>query len=191
MIRKIFLVCLYSLLFSSVFSVTAQPNDQDSFEDKIIWSEARPLTWDDFKGETQDIAHSVAETNAGFKASWHFINNYKKLEFKVYAYFIPSKSWFEKEHGTDYVLNHEQRHFDIAEIFARKLRRRFTAIRSGDISTLNNKKLSAIYKEVFAEYDRFQQLYDEETESGVNEEVQEKWNQRIDTLLENLVAFAQ
>ncbi len=90
--------------------------------DTIYWSENDPLEWTDFKGHPRFEYTSVsALTSSG-------IVHYKGckdglINYKVRAYFEKEKSWVKEEARTDHHLQHEQIHFDITELYARKLRK--------------------------------------------------------------------
>ena len=71
------------------------------------------------------------------------------------------------------MLIHEQGHFDLCEIYTRKLRQRIQRAR---ITGSNLKPaLRKIYNEVQDEYVRRQEQYEEETEHSLNREGQAKW----------------
>jgi len=90
-------------------------------EEIIYWSSDYRLTWDDFAGEPRfDYEAISALTSSG-------IVHYKgckdgEITFKVRAYFEKNESWVKAEALTDHHLIHEQIHFDITELSARKLR---------------------------------------------------------------------
>ena len=84
-------------------------------------------------------------------------------------------------HRTEYILSHEQGHFDIAEIFARKLHK--------SLSEYNfNKKtfqqdLKAIYENLMQEKEAMQEQYDRETNHSINKSAQAAWLSKINDLL--------
>ena len=90
--------------------------------DNIYWSEDYKLDWKDFKGEPRfDYKDISALTSSG-------IVHYKgckdgKINYKVRAYFEKQESWVKEEARTEHHLIHEQIHFDITELYARKLRK--------------------------------------------------------------------
>ena len=84
------------------------------------------------------------------------------------------------------VLHHEQFHFDITELYARKL--------YVDASKLigqrgNTNQLKQLFKDANTECNEMQNQYDEESNHGVNEEKQIEWENRIKQLLENTPAY--
>jgi hypothetical protein len=86
-------------------------------EDFIKWNENRKLTWDDFKAEPLKMGSTVAMTTTHLGFSYSFANG--KITYKIDCWFDKNKSWGLVKN--DWILKHEQGHFDIAEIFARQL----------------------------------------------------------------------
>ncbi|WP_228420345.1 DUF922 domain-containing protein [Chryseobacterium sp. 5_R23647] len=103
---------------------------------------------------------------------------------KIEAIFIEDKSWKDDKKISDYSLLHEQKHFDIAEIFARKLRREVSEkiISSADYI----ESFYKIYNKITKEYNNFQSLYDQDTKNGTNKAKQKEYNSIIINELELL-----
>ena len=89
---------------------------------------------------------------------------------------------------TDYILAHEQGHFDITEIFARKLNE---ALQNYDFNRKNFKKdINDIYQSIVKEKEEYQKAYDEESDHSRNRKVQYDWLEKIDKLLEETDPYA-
>ncbi|WEK34899.1 MAG: hypothetical protein P0Y53_20620 [Candidatus Pseudobacter hemicellulosilyticus] len=92
----------------------------------IKWSPGRKLTHADFKQALRDSSllfrHKKIAVEAYSKVGivYEPVMKGKRLEILVYAAFDPAGSWISREAGPS-TLQHEQAHFDIAEIYARKL----------------------------------------------------------------------
>src|SRR5690349_706212 len=86
-------------------------------EDFISWSGDRLLTWEDFKCEPKTGTDAVASTSTSLGIAYQLVDG--KLTYDVTCNFSKVKSWGSMK--TDYILAHEQGHFDITEIYARKL----------------------------------------------------------------------
>ncbi|MFK8102915.1 MAG: hypothetical protein AB8G15_10340 [Saprospiraceae bacterium] len=90
--------------------------------DILYWNADKRLSWDDFAGEPRfDYEGVAALTSSG-------IVHYKgckdnNINYRVRAYFEKHESWVKEEALTTHHLRHEQLHFDITELFARKLRK--------------------------------------------------------------------
>ena len=97
-----------------------------------------------------------------------------KVVFIVCNRFLKDRSW-KKSDFDEYVLNHEQRHFDIAEIYARKIRYSLDSIKSEPL-----KYYKSIVQNHLRARKKYSEKYDDETNHSQNKEVQELWNNYID-----------
>ena len=88
----------------------------------IKWNEDRKLTWDDFKAAPLKMGSTAAMTTTHLGFSYSVANG--KITYKIDCQFEKNKSWGLVKN--DWILKHEQGHFDIAEIFARKLNKSLT-----------------------------------------------------------------
>src|SRR5436190_4980330 len=88
----------------------------------IPWSINRKLTWNDFHGFASSYSQADAATAIHISARPFY--HKKKLYYDVNAYFIPNQSWFRTKSAA--LLRHEQLHFDIAELYARKVRKKIS-----------------------------------------------------------------
>lgn len=154
---------------------------------KINWSEDRKLVWDNFKSKTNNLGGStvVAYTHCGWEYSAITSSDPKvPVKIEIQTIFNEDKSWKDDKRINDYVLVHEQKHFDIAEIHARKLRKEV----SEKIKTTSeyNKFFKTIYSKISSEYKQFQTTYDRITEHGMNKEKQAEYNILISEELEKL-----
>ncbi|WP_160138372.1 DUF922 domain-containing protein [Chryseobacterium sp. c4a] len=160
------------------------------FGQKIIWQEGLKLNWDHFKSPVNrknnpDVA---AYTNCGWEYSVVKSTNPKSpVKIEIKTIFNEDKSWKDVNKINDYILLHEQKHFDIAEIFVRKFRKSIAEnIRnSGDY----NRLFKSIYNTISTEYKTFQGAYDRDTRHGMNKEKQAEYNAIISGELENLKSY--
>jgi predicted secreted Zn-dependent protease len=89
---------------------------------------------------------------------------------------------------TPYILAHEQAHFDITEIFARKLHK---ALMEYDFDQSTYKRdINSIYQRVVAEKEAFQAAYDKETDHSRNKRIQYEWLDQIDAILVDTEPYA-
>ena len=170
-------VLKYSLIFG-LLTLMSFHNEQDY--ETISWNVNAPLTWNDFKGEAPERARAAATTASGitYRFSTNSTQNVDvvEIDFEVSTYFYPNKSWYKPELCDDVILGHEQLHFDISELFARKLRERLKNTRfTKNVKT----EIKTIYKDVLEELSDFQDNYDEETNYSRNHEQQLIWNEKI------------
>ena len=179
------------LLLASGISVAAQKVETKitwltaipDAKDNIIYSPTKKLTIADFKGTANDGTDAVAMTSSGFmfQANYHYENKKATLAIAVYCSFNKNESWMKEKGKTQYVLAHEQRHFDISYLgtlqFIKKLQQ--VTLYQQNYSD----QLKLIYKEVVQEMTELQRQYDSETNNGINTAKQEEWNKKIEKKL--------
>lgn len=147
-------------------------------EDSMAWDAGRKLSWEDFQGPVPPDAVPAATTASGISYTYtaNLIHHEVQLDFEVTAFFYPGESWYRPEICDAHVLQHEQLHFDISELFARKMRLRLE--RTAFTENVKS-EVRAIYREILKELSEFQDRYDWETNFSRNKEAQNLWNQRI------------
>ncbi|WP_400079280.1 hypothetical protein [Winogradskyella sp. R77965] len=143
------------------------------YENQILWSPERKLTWNDFKGkpDKKNYPNTLALTNSGFGYE-SGINLLKNGKIFVQSVFNTKESWVVPKGKNDYVLRHEQIHFDITEIYSRKLRKELA---DAKVTSDNLVTAKIIFDKVFNELQKRQDKYDRETKYGDKEETQENW----------------
>src|SRR5436190_457537 len=92
-------------------------------EDEVIsWSKDRKLTWADYKGKPQRrFAAASTVYSLGRKV---IMQSNGTTAAQINAYFYCDDSWKKESWINESVLAHEQKHFDIVELFARKIRKK-------------------------------------------------------------------
>ncbi len=158
-------------------------------KEKIEWKESKPLSWEDFKAEADpDISYS-ANTNSGISYSWNYstASGRPVLEHEVYSCFYPERSWVKNEDADNYLLAHEQLHFDISELHARKLRK---ALANYEIGRNIRQDLKRLYGQIEKERVSMQNLFDEETSHSENKEAEMRWRDLVKDELERLKEYS-
>lgn len=147
-------------------------------EEGVLWNPNIRLTWADFKGKVPPAAVPAATTASGISYTYsaNLLHHEVHLDYEVNAYFYPNESWYKPEVCDENTLSHEQLHFDISELFARKMRDRLERTSFSDDVKAEIRK---IYKEILEELKDFQDQYDWETNFSRNREKQLEWNQKI------------
>ena len=107
----------------------------------------------------------------------------------INAFFIKSQSWRQKDFTDDFVLGHEQTHFNIAEVYCRKLRKKISQAKYKDTKKAMQ-EIQKTYNETFAELKAYQKQYDVETKHSINKDEQIKWNKTVEAQLQSLNAFS-
>ena len=108
------------------------------------------------------------------------------LNYQVFSFFNKNKSWSKSTNDTALLL-HEQGHFDINEIFTRKLKKAFKAYKLNEATV--SEDLRAIFNKIWQEKIAFDMLYDKETDHSNNKTQQAGWNKKIADELSRLSAF--
>jgi len=149
---------------------------------KIIWSADYRLKWEDFQGKPDLKYEGDALTSSGIIYECEYKSESNKFKFNIICYFDKKKSWVKKDKNTDYLLNHEQVHFDITEVFARRLKKE---LGERTFTTANVKReVSAIYNRIMKEWTAEENLYDKETKHSKIKEKQKEWNLKVANQLE-------
>lgn len=157
----------------------------------LIWSAERKLKWSDFQGNKKDFNDfgKKAESTCGIQCEMIKKNEDYLPVFETYSYFIKNQSWTIS--WKDNTLEHEQIHFDIFELYARKIRKSIDSLHN------ENEREIEIYLDCinksFKGCDEYNDLYDREVytimeDSGVifKQEIQDLWKIRIQNELRNL-----
>jgi len=176
--------------FDAIYYKVEHPR---TYEKEILWSEKRMLEWEDFRAEKQPHAYNaVALTYCGIQYSVKALTSLygSKTNYVVKCIFYPEKSWATTDSAqrTDDVLKHEQKHFDLCEVYARRLYKELTNTK---INAFNMDDANAVYQRIMKEYEERQYLYDEETHNTTNyQDVQKKWDEDIARELAELNEYA-
>ena len=156
---------------------------QDKNEELIDWSTTNRLGWSDYKGSPDPNSGAAATTTSYLGIEYNFKNN--TVTYKIVCRFSKNKSW--GLYKTDHILSHEQGHFDITEIFARRL---VKAVREYKFDPKKYQDdLSKMYKKIMEEKEEFQEKYDEETDFSRNKVKQAEWLKKIIQELEDLEEY--
>ncbi|HKC68371.1 MAG TPA: DUF922 domain-containing protein [Bacteroidia bacterium] len=154
-------------------------------EEVIVWQKNRKLTWDDYQGKRQKRFAAASTVYSMYR---HISKTPSgDIIATVKAYFYPKDSW-KSSWIDDALLAHEQKHFDIVELYARKLRKQLTQIKVRNEADAEQ-KLDSIHKIIDAEMDAFQDKYDDETDYSMAHDPQISWIKKIDAAIDNLSAY--
>ena len=178
---------IFIILFCGIgeFSGLAQ-------ESQVPWAPDFRLEWKDFEGPVNPTSPFSANTSSGISYGWslkHGGNKTPEFSYRAFAFFVPERSWVKEGKRSPHLLAHEQLHFDITEIHARKLRkalRNFDPVRVKDVKGTVQK----IYKRIETESKKMQEQFDLETLHSQNDKAQLKWRERIVADLKALEEFA-
>jgi hypothetical protein len=151
--------------------------------ERLVWDADRQLEWSDFKGSPDYLLDYVATTNSGMSHSYGINGNgfLDKSTSSVLAHFYPTFSWYKPADTTAAILRHEQTHFDITEVYARKLRKR---IQEYVFTANSNEEIKQLYKTIETERREAQRLFDQETDHSRLKDRELFWAERIRDSLE-------
>jgi hypothetical protein len=157
----------------------------DGNDEAMVWQKNRKLTWDDYQGKRQkrfaaastvySMYRTIAKTSSG------------NIIATVKALFYPKDSW-KSNWIDDALLAHEQKHFDIVELYARKLRKQLTLIKVRNEEDAEQ-KLDSLHKIIDAEMDAYQDKYDDETNYSMAHNAQASWIRKIDASIDSLSTY--
>jgi hypothetical protein len=170
------------------FSVKAQNFSNAKIRgERLVWHPDSLLKWEYFQAKPKSAYGIAALSNIAIDNKAELINN-RTVRVTIVATFNKYYSWAKEEFKDDYVLKHEQVHFDIYELYARKCRKEFTEAKF----TYNNmqKKLPKLLYKYGNEAVEYQKKYDEETKHSIIESKQEEWNIKIAEELKELEEYA-
>lgn len=163
------------------FLLLATPSWAQSNERELLeWNEFYKLQWHDFQGQPTAESIGDAGTYVRIIAKPYLVK--KQVRYTVTAYFNKARSW--KHDTSDSMLEHERLHFDIAELYARKIRKRI-----GELSREGVDDVKAYNREIQAllqESNEFDRSYDIETLHGALTEKQARWQKKVAGELEKL-----
>ncbi|MEM1001281.1 MAG: DUF922 domain-containing protein [Bacteroidota bacterium] len=155
-------------------------------EESVSWNDKTPLEWVDFEADYNPKSDAVALTASGITFGYSIgqINNViSSFKAQVYAHFYPARSWVKPEHDNEYILAHEQLHFDITELHARLMRKELSELR---ISNNIKQRIQEVHRRISMDLDRMQILYDSDTNHSINREAQLRWIQEVKQALKVL-----
>jgi len=172
------------LLIAILFMANQDSINPNTNYTVIHWCKDKKLSWSDFQGKPDGHQHHAL---TAYEIEFNISIKGDKSEFEVTCYFPKNKSWVKPGKANYKLLKHEQLHFDIAEIHARKLRKELQQTKI----TLQNLEIKSdeIYQRNWKKLNQMQIAYDRDTDHSNVEAKQKKWEDRIASLLTELEPF--
>lgn len=176
------LFLLFVVAFPCVSAKTPGDTRLEVEIDKIEWSENKKLTWADFRGPRTKSGSYVASTASGISFSYSHQETNGKIDYDytIACHFYPDDSWYDAAHASDYILKHEQTHFDISELHARKLRKQISEAR---FSKQVKAEIRALYEATEVERRVMQSLFDSESDHSKNKTEEYRWETFVEQQL--------
>jgi hypothetical protein len=141
---------------------------------KKVWRSDETIEWSDFKATPDSSSKYAAYINSNLIYKINEVYNYPQVV--VSAMMMPDESWTKTKLNAS-LLKHEQIHFSITEIYARK----FENINSHWplIPVIIEDSLTKISMEHYL----LDSLYDSETNHSLNVAKQLEWDKKVEKLL--------
>lgn len=164
---------LFGIFFSLFFNLLPA-----CFAQGIQWSAKSPLSVSDFKGKPDTSVPYLAVTYSRIGQKMALKNGILSIE--VTHVFDPDRLWMKKEHAVSALLEHEQLHFTLSEVYARRIQQQLRNL----IPTqkLQETIRSIVQKELNSMNAR-QDAYDRETNHGTKRSEQEQWKRTIEDMI--------
>ena len=143
-----------------------------------------------FNGETQTditdkLIKTAAATYSGF--TYAYIINNDSINLYAFSFFDIEQSWASKR--SKYILKHEQKHFDITEIYSRKFKKKIMEL------DFSSQPIDSLISQTYTYYEKklgeIQYRYDNETGHGTNKEAQTSWDLLIEKELNETNKFEE
>lgn len=158
--------------------------------DGLVWAKD-VLTWEHFHqksytGGGKGIAGVYMKMLVDVSDSIVVVDGIRRVEVHIYALAIPGMSYVRDGYATNGTLAHERMHFNILEVFARRLRKELLTMEFNEKSY--KKKIETLRKKTWAEAEKIQKKYDKthrQKEGG-----HDWWVVDINNSLEELSAYA-
>ena len=153
--------------------------------EKIDWVPGLKLSWGDFKGKPDSRMEEIAAlTSSSISYSRYCENGVLKADVK--AIFRKQESWVRTVAMTDEYLAHEQLHFDITELYARKLRASLSYHR---FSCDQVQDMENVVKRILDEWRKMEEAYDLDTAFSHDKPKQRHWHAFINNQLNDYHRF--
>ncbi|MCG8577558.1 MAG: DUF922 domain-containing protein [Flavobacteriales bacterium] len=178
------LLIFTSLLFLS-FSFTSTGEPLQSKGNYVDWTEGK-LNWKQFKGKVPSGTPFAALTYSAIDLQLESEGN--SLSIFINTIFDPKLSWKKKD-VNDYLLAHEQLHFDITEYHSRLLRKELQSIKFKSFDSIGD-QVQEVFMKISQDADDMQEEYDSDTDHSKVKRKQLEWNDKVKSLLKETKDYA-
>jgi len=160
-------------------------DNPEEYEQRILWHKKRPLKIKNFKASPEKRPfQAVTFSGINYYSSGNKING--KGLLIIESYFDTELSYFARSEMDKAVLSHEQKHFDISEIYARKFRKKVIEEVSSYVEFME------VHEDMFYKIQKVWNAKQDEYDSEVyaDRSLQAKWDEWVSTELESLSDYA-
>lgn len=166
--------------FAVASKITTMPpygaNDADT-----IYYPTRRVIWSDFTGSPafgSDRFAAAIFVSIGYALEMTVRSQVILANFTPKVYMVKGLSWVRTANQNSYSLQHEQLHFDIAQIAMNRYVERVKTINESTPEDVQS-RVHYEYLEAFREMNRLQEAYDDETGHGTDVAAQNRWEAQI------------
>lgn len=172
-----------NILFFFVVFVFSAPSNTST---EIEWCHQRYISWDDFWGKPDKYSRYSA-ISATYLQEKHRCDYRNRFTYSVRTVFVKTQSW-STDKKSENLLHHEQLHFDLTELYARKLRKTFSELQNP--CSLPKSQVKSIIDNLYNEMEKAHSLYDQETLHGLKSGKQAFWTKLITESLAEMEDYA-
>jgi hypothetical protein len=173
-------------------SLTSVIESEMLAQEAFAWAANRPLRWADFQATAPRSGDASALT--AYSVFYGVRCTGSDFEFLAVAGFLPKSSWVKPVVLTgpptagDHALRHEQTHFDLTEVYTRRLRKQFVDLYE---PCRRPDSLDPLVQQLLRQEKAEQARYDEETRHGLASGQQDAWNRRVAEDLTSLAKYVR
>ena len=180
---KVSLILFILFFLNPLLSINTNKlsDDKDAI---IIWNKGHKLEWSDYTPTKYSVGNDGAASDVKIKYQIVKYTSNDSSDIFIYSCFNKKNSWAIVKHEDSLGLEHERHHFDLCEIYARKLRKE-----TGKMNFYTDDFINLTYKTI-REENKEQDLYDKETNHSLNKIKQVEWDKKIDNQLKTLDSFS-
>ena len=164
---------------------------QASPDMSLLWSANRRLVWSDYQAKPPTQRDASALTS--YVLSFDNDCTGGTYHVRIVTAFLQDKSWVDpavlvQPTVSRLALQHEQTHFDLSELHARKMRKAIAALKEPCAMTEDQRR--AVVAPYITEDRDTQRRYDRETSNGRDVRFQADWIRNVSLQLDALKQYA-
>ncbi len=155
-----------------------------SQSDIILWNSNKELEWSDFQASPpsdKGVKLAVSSVKIVVESNEYYEGDIP--DFSIKSYFNKRKSWTVTDNKKS--LLHERLHFDITEVYSRRIRCQLKALREAGERDVTIYKTT--YRKLLKEHSEEQKRYDREVYFSKTK--QKEWSDSISKELEELKEY--
>jgi hypothetical protein len=171
-------------------SLSGRLRKQVTEQGLLVWSAENPPSWKEFRGRAKRKGTTAAQTSSG--VTYLIQCRQSRFGFAVLATFSPGESWVRPDIPGNSVasrqsLRHERTHFDLTELFARRLRKALTGAER--ICPGREDEVQRVFDRLTEDSRHEQERYDHETAHGMARDAQARWDGKVRASLDSLARY--